>query len=243
MISMVPPGLAASSWIEGTMMKSRHNRRMFRTHRRRRTTLLVTLAVIVAGCAQTVADWTPTAISNELQVRWVTHEHSVSFNSSANLLTNQETRSLDRFLSEIDLRPSDRLFVDVGPNSGDVASDARIGAINTQLHHHIPGAQAVAITGERGSRNDIRLIVGRYVVLPPNCPNFSAPSNSNNNNYTDSNFGCATQRNLGLMLADPGDLLRGRTLGPADGEALSRGLRDYRSGKAKAAEAEKVSEK
>jgi type IV pilus biogenesis protein CpaD/CtpE len=35
------------------------------------------------------------------------------------------------------------------------------------------------------------------------------------------------------MLADPGDLLRGRSLGPADGEAMSRGIRDYRAGKAK----------
>ena len=33
------------------------------------------------------------------------------------------------------------------------------------------------------------------------------------------------------MLADPGDLLRGRTLGPADGEALSGSIRRYRAGK------------
>ncbi len=33
------------------------------------------------------------------------------------------------------------------------------------------------------------------------------------------------------MLAEPGDLLRGRTLGPADGQALSRGIRAYRAGK------------
>ncbi len=214
-------------------MKSRHNRRMFRRHRRRRTTLLAALAVIVAGCAQTVADWTPAATPNELQVKWVTHEHSISFNRPANLLTNRESRSLDRFLSEIDLRPSDRLFVDVGPQSGEVVSDTRIGVINEQLRHHVPGAQALAITGEKGSASNIRLIVGRYVVLPPNCPNLSRPSSSNPGNFNDSNFGCSTQRNLGLMLADPGDLLRGRALGPADGQALSRSIRAYRAGEAK----------
>ncbi len=214
-------------------MKSRHNRRMFRRHRRRRSTLLVALAVVVAGCAQTVADWTPAATPNELQVKWVTHEHSISFNSPANLLTNQEARSLDRFLSDIDLRPSDRLFVDVGPQSGEVVADNRVGVINEQLRHYVPNAQALAITGEKGSAGNIRLIVGRYVVLPPNCPNLSRPSSSNPGNFNDSNFGCSTQRNLGLMLADPGDLLRGRALGPADGEALSRGIRAYRAGEAK----------
>ncbi len=193
--------------------------------------MVAAFAVIVAGCAQTVADWTPAATPNDLQVRWVTHEHSISINSPSNLLTNRETRSLDRFLSEIDLRPSDRLFVDVGPQSGEVISDARIGVINDQLRHHIPGARAQAITGDKGGRGAVRLIVGRYVVLPPNCPDFSRPTATNNTNQMDSNFGCSTQRNLGLMLADPGDLLRGRTLGPGDGASLSRGIRAYREGK------------
>ena len=214
-------------------MKSRHNRRIFRRNRRRRTTLLAVLAVVVAGCAQTVADWTPAATPHELQVKWVTHEHSISFNNQSNLLSNQASRSLDRFLSEIDLRPSDRLFVDVGPQPGEVVSDPRIGVINEKLDHFIPGANALAITGEKGSNNRINLIVGRYVVLPPNCPDLSRPTASNSGNYTDSNFGCSTQRNLGLMLADPGDLLRGRTLAPGNGEALSIGIRAYRAGKVK----------
>ena len=212
-------------------MKSRRNQRMFRRHRHRRTTLLTALAVIVAGCAQTVADWTPAATPHDLQVKWVTHEHSIAFNSQANLLTNQASRSLDRFLNEIDLRPSDRLFVDVGPKSGEVVSDARVGAINEQLRHYIPGTQATLITDEKGTNSKISLIVGRYVVLPPNCPDLSRPTATNHGNVADSNFGCSTQRNLGLMLADPGDLLRGRTLGPADGAALSRGIRSYRAGK------------
>jgi pilus assembly protein CpaD len=205
---------------------------MFRHHRRRRTTLLAVLAIIVAGCAQTVADWTPAETQNELQVKWVTHEHSIAFASPANLLTKQESRNLDRFLGEIDVRPSDRLFVDVGPKSGEVVADARIGVINRRLQSHIPGARALVITGEKRNTGDVRLIVGRYVILPPNCPDFSAPTNANPGNVNDSNFGCSTQRNLGLMLANPGDLLRGRTLGPADGEALSRGIRAYRAGDA-----------
>lgn len=221
-------------------MKSRHNRRMFRHHRRRRTTLLSVLAIIVAGCAQTVADWTPAASTNDLDVKWVTHEYSVNFTNSANALTKQEARSLGRFLGEIDLRPSDRLFVDVGPKSGDVVKDMRVGIINEQLRHYVPGAEALVITGEKGTDSNVRLIVGRYVVVPPNCPDLSKPSATNPGNFNDSNFGCSTQRNLGLMLANPGDLLRGRTLGPADGEALGRGIRTYRAGEALTPETPKL---
>jgi pilus assembly protein CpaD len=212
-------------------MTTRHNRRMFRHHRRRRTTLLAVLAIIVAGCAQTVADWTPAESPHELDVKWVTHEHSVSFAGPENQLTKQESRNLDRFLGEIDVRPSDRVFVDLGPLSGDVVSDKRVGVINEQLRHFVPNAQALVITGEKGTNNNIRLIVGRYVVVPPNCPDLSKPSTSNPGNFNDSNFGCSTQRNLGLMIANPGDLLRGRTLAPADGAALGRSIRAYRDGK------------
>jgi len=211
-------------------MKSRRNNRKFRRHRHRRTTLIAVLAVIVAGCAQTVSDWTPAASTHDLQVKWVTHEHSVSFNNRENLLTSTAARSLDRFLNEIDLRPSDRLFVDVGPQAGEVVDDGRVDAINQQLRHYFPNARATAITGVKGTNNQINLVVGRYVVLPPNCPDLSRPTAANPGNYTDSNLGCSTQRNLGLMLADPGDLLRGRPLGPADGESLSRGIRNYRAG-------------
>ena len=203
---------------------------MFRRHRSRRITMIAAFGVIVAGCAQTVADWNPQAAPNELQVQWVTHEHAVNFASPTNLLTNQEARSLDRFLNEIELRPSDRLFVDVGPNTGEVVDDARLSAINEQLRHYVAGAQATPIAGEKRSAGEIRLIVGRYVAVPPNCPDLSSPSNTNPGNLPDSNFGCATQRNLGLMLADPGDLLRGRNLGPADGEALSRIISENRAG-------------
>jgi len=211
-------------------MASRQNKRLFRRYRHRRATMLAAGAVIVAGCAQTVADWTPPPGANDLQVRWVTHEHAVALAGPNNPLTSQEARRLDRFLNEIDIRPSDRLFVDVGPQSGEVVSDGRIGAINEQLRHYIPGAQATAITGEKGSNRQIRLIVGRYIVVPPNCPDFSRPTAANSANYADSNLGCTTQRNLGLMLADPGDLLRGRKLGPGDAERLSNAYRKSRGG-------------
>jgi len=211
-------------------MTARHNRRIFRQHRRRRATLLVALAVIVAGCAQTVADWTPPEQAHELQVRWITHEHSIAFNRQEVLLSKTEARRLDRFLAQIDLRPTDRVFLDIGPRSGEVVDDARVDVINDRLRHFVPNAEAAPIVGDKGSADNVQLIIGRYVAVLPECPDFSSPGASNPNNYPDSNFGCATQRNLGLMLADPGELLQGRTLGPADGEAHSKIMRENRAG-------------
>ena len=43
----------------------------------------------------------------------------------------------------------------------------------------------------------------------------------------------ATITNLGLMVANPGDLVRGRTPGPADGAVGARRYKSYREGEQK----------
>ena len=42
--------------------------------------------------------------------------------------------------------------------------------------------------------------------------------------------GCVNETILGQMVANPADLRRGRTLGPADGEAAARAIERYRRG-------------
>jgi glycosyltransferase involved in cell wall biosynthesis len=49
-------------------------------------------------------------------------------------------------------------------------------------------------------------------------------------NLPHSNFGCATQTNLGLMVAEPRDLVRGRPLAPADGVREAEAIARYRAG-------------
>jgi pilus assembly protein CpaD len=48
--------------------------------------------------------------------------------------------------------------------------------------------------------------------------------------HFESGFGCATTNNLGVMVANPADLERGRPLDPADAEAASLSIQRYRVG-------------
>ena len=77
----------------------------------------------------------------------------------------------------------------------------------------------------------VSVFVGRHIVTPPDCPNWGKPAGIDSANRTASNLGCATTRNLGLMLADPGDLVRTNPLAPADGEAAATSIQRYRAGK------------
>jgi pilus assembly protein CpaD len=43
-------------------------------------------------------------------------------------------------------------------------------------------------------------------------------------------MGCSNEINLGLMVADPNDLVRGRPLAPADAERSALAVQKYRTG-------------
>ena len=79
--------------------------------------------------------------------------------------------------------------------------------------------------------NSLLVVVERYVVTPPDCPDWTKSPNGDHENAVTSNFGCANVTNLGLMVADPRDLVVGRDLGPADADYTSLAIQRYRAGK------------
>lgn len=86
----------------------------------------------------------------------------------------------------------------------------------------------------------VEVVLERYLVTLPGCPDWSRQSGTDFDNLPLSNFGCATETNLGLMIAEPKDLVRGRPLGPADGVQQAEGIVRYRTGKVVQLEEERV---
>jgi hypothetical protein len=76
----------------------------------------------------------------------------------------------------------------------------------------------------------VELVLERHLVQLPPCPDWSRESGLDYANLPGSNFGCATQTNLGLMIDNPSDLARGRKLAPADGIHAAEGIVRYRTG-------------
>ena len=70
----------------------------------------------------------------------------------------------------------------------------------------------------------------------PDCPDHSRDADAATDplNLPLSNLGCANTANLGLMLADPGDLRQGRALGRADGVREAGAISRYETDKVKA---------
>lgn len=70
----------------------------------------------------------------------------------------------------------------------------------------------------------------RASSTPPTCPDWTKNATPDVFDTQSSNFGCATAQAQGVMVADPGHLMRGQRLGPGDGEALALGIARYRAG-------------
>jgi pilus assembly protein CpaD len=83
--------------------------------------------------------------------------------------------------------------------------------------------------GDRGIVSPHQPIVSAAGAHVPNCPDWS-DSNLPMSEGQSSNYGCATAVNLAAMIADPNDLIRGRTDAPAGADATkaTRAIKAWR---------------
>lgn len=95
------------------------------------------------------------------------------------------------------------------------------------------GHQPYGPVAVSGADMAVQVVVRRYAVTLPPCPDFTKYPGDTFDNAVHSNWGCATASNLGLMVADPGDLLEGRETGPANGEVQAEAFQRYLEGETK----------
>ncbi|WP_417455751.1 CpaD family pilus assembly lipoprotein [Kordiimonas sp.] len=74
--------------------------------------------------------------------------------------------------------------------------------------------------GEEPADGTINLYVERYIVTPPACGRWPNEASNNTRNNTSSYFGCAVTSNLGMMVANPRDLIAGENGGNSTAAAV-----------------------
>lgn len=211
----------------------RSKRRIFARRRTRRAWIFFVVSVAITtamvACTPRTASWSPAQTPKTNKVDWVSHSHAVRAVTAGKGLATVEREKLDRFAAEISLGYGDQVVIKTPRRHRNRAAAALVRYFRARRLD--PKVQVVADTG-RPADDMMTVTIGRYVVTPPKCPDWTKPAGTDPNNRVGSNFGCASVTNLGLMLADPGDLVRGRPKGPSDGVAAARLVRRYREGKA-----------
>ncbi|MBV9522023.1 MAG: hypothetical protein JO010_04480 [Alphaproteobacteria bacterium] len=199
-----------------------------------RTVPLIGLALLafLCGCQSPIEQWHASEAPKTNKVELARLSHTVRFEPNAAKLSPAETSRLDGFLETADLVAGEHVYLS-SPRADSMAS-AREAVLRRILVHRGIEAEPIKNTetplGGPGA-DTVTIQLDRYVVTPPDCPNWSKPTGGDPTNSVDSNFGCANATNLGLMVANPRDLLAGRQAGPADAEPALRGIQNYRAGK------------
>jgi pilus biogenesis lipoprotein CpaD len=204
--------------------------------------------------------WLEASSPKQLEVDRADYRHAVYFDTDRAEVTGVEQDRLVTFLASVE--PSVRDTIRLEGHADERASDLynlelagrraeavaaflrRQGFENVTVTTSAYGEAIPATPGtgpETWQQNHrVEVVLERYVVTLPACPDWSRESGTDFANLPHSNFGCASQANLGLMVAEPRDLVRGRTLGPADGIHQAEGIVRYRTGKVIQLKKEKV---
>ncbi len=232
----------------------------------RRIPMLALVALGLGACSPIDADvsrtmgWLQASSPKELQVDQAQYRHTVYFDTDRDEIRASERDRLFAFLDAVeptgndsvrieghaDERANDVYNLDLAARRNESVSRflSQHGVSSANLHASAFGERAPAAAGsgpEAWKQNRrVDIVLERYLVTPPACPDWSRRSGVDFANLPHSNFGCATQTNLGLMIANPRDLVRGRRVGPADGVHQAEGIVRYREGRLPKLQEERV---
>ncbi len=193
--------------------------------------IVATLGVLLLGACSGISPTQHIEAAKEAQQRdfrtgnrvdFVQFNHAVTFDRQAVLPTEPEKSRLKAFIRGIRLGYSDEITV-----KG--STPARRNAIKAYLTRTGIPAKIRAEGGNpaESQANTVKIMVERYVVTPPACPNWTNFHGNEERNTPGSNFGCSTDAALGQMVANPKDLVTGRKASPSQSEVFVKHQNDY----------------
>lgn len=204
----------------------------------RAVTSLLLAANVLAGCESLangmhaiglpVENWEDVRKQPQPQAVPQSYFHAVGFPGNEAALSPDARIDLRRFLANLDVSGRDQVLI-VSPAAGGPMNEQRVRAVGAVLAAAGLGwSRTVSATTPE---DEIGVVVERVVVTLPPCPNWTQMPNWGFSNQPISNWGCSTAVDLGMMVAEPGDLNLGRVPGPSDGTVLSGSIDRYRQGK------------
>ena len=138
-------------------------------------------------------------------------------------------QALAEWFSSIHLGYSDRVTIDDPNEMGAVARRAEVAQVVGRYGLLLDDTAPVT----RGAVQDasIRVIVTRSTASVNDCPDWNRSSQPELSASTMSNFGCATQSNFAAMIADPNDLVAGKSYAGSDANTAVKAVDAWRKAK------------
>lgn len=148
--------------------------------------------------------------------------HEFRFARDAASYDRLELSRLDSFLSRAGIGADDIVSISATGELAAVRQTAVLDALASR------GVSARVVADRLTAPDAVVLLVQRPDYLAGRCRPGDIPEVIEGQNLQLA--GCANDHNLARMVVDQQDLVHGKPLGPADGEALARGIEAYRAG-------------
>lgn len=189
---------------------------------------------LTAGCASHMANFSGVEQQNRNEVEMVRIPYNIKFNNNVVALDEAELGKLNHFLKSANIAYGDEFSMDFPlDRNGDLSE------IDKKRMSYIAGllkknglylSADITPYGMEPVNNTGRLLISKYVVTPPECGDWTQKSYPNYENAPLNNLGCASQANLGMMIANPRDLVIGAKGGSPNAERTARAVERYQNG-------------
>lgn len=186
---------------------------------------------VVGGCSS--RDFVPTGGADYRQ----THPISAELRSFAVVVplseTTEDSVALPAdFLADYHRRgrgPMTILVPSQAGGAGRRAAEHLAAALDRRL---IQTKAAWSAEGSPADRADgaLTVVYTAYVAVVPTCGDWSGEAGFNPSSLPHTNYGCSVQRNVGMMLADPGDLVASGLSGRVDAAWSADVIENFRQG-------------
>ena len=137
-----------------------------------------------------------------------------------------EGKRLDAWFQALRLGYGDTVSIDDPMPYGHEGAREAVAAIVAD--HGLLLSKAQPVMPASPAEGQMRVIVSRSVASVPNCPNWDRQSQPEFEGSTMSNYGCAVNSNLAMMVANPDDLVRGQEAQGSDPRAVTKAIKSYR---------------
>ncbi len=156
------------------------------------------------------------------------YAHDVAFGGTDSL-PRDEAKALDEYLDALGVSYGDRISVDDPQPQGAQARRAAIASIVAR--HGLLLEDTAPVTNGQLAAGTVRVVITRARATVEGCPDWSRRSSPDFEQSSFSNSGCANISNLAAMVADPNDLVHGRTYEGTDATTTVKAIKAYREKK------------
>lgn len=174
-----------------------------------------------------------------LKVKKTTIAMAVKLDPNRGGMTSASEARIAAFVRDYYRRAESQMVVSTAPGGEQGTALASVGVVRARLI--TAGMREVDIIVKPGiasiDRNDVVVLSFRGTeVVVPECGDWSGSTNFDPSNSVHTNFGCAYQRNLGLMVSNPRDLMRSQPEAAPDPNRRTNVVEGFRTGEETGAE-------